>query len=70
MNGHPCSVETCIGQHSPTPEQRTVSYRDSPPREILVEVFDAVDGVISDLGLAPEVQPADDDAKVDYEDLI
>jgi len=71
----PVSVQATVevlpsGRHSPSPETRTVTYRQSPPREILVEVFDAVDGVIGELGLAPEVQPAEDDAKIDYEDLI
>jgi len=58
------------GVHAPTPEKRTLRYQETPPREILVNAFDAVDGVVSELGLAPEVQPAEDDAKVDYEEIL
>jgi hypothetical protein len=58
------------GTHSPMPETRTVTYREAPPRDILVAVFEAVDGVVSDLGLAPEVNDATDDGEFDYEDLI
>jgi hypothetical protein len=71
----PVSVEVIgevlpSGVHAPTPEKRTLTYQETPPRRILVNVFDAVDGVVSELGLAPEVQPAEDDAKVDYEEIL
>jgi hypothetical protein len=57
-------------RRAPRPETRTVAEQQSPPREILVTVFDAVDGVVSDLGLAPEVKPAREEAAFDYEDLL